>query len=63
MLSLAVLAPVTAIFIVADLFYFLLTGRREKTLSQPVWALFALAISVGMLAIQMQPAAAYRQCL
>ncbi|HEY8972512.1 MAG TPA: DUF6688 family protein, partial [Puia sp.] len=44
-------APVSAIFIVVDFIYFLIKGRRDKFLSQPVWALFAIVIPIGMLAL------------
>jgi len=46
------MAPVSAIFIVVDFIYFLIKGRRDKFLSQPVWALFAILIPTGMLALE-----------
>jgi len=51
LLLLLLVAPMIALFIVADLIYFLIKGRRHKVLSHPVWALFALVIPMGMLAL------------
>jgi len=52
MLLLLIIGPVAALFILADFFYFLTKGRRDKFLSQPLWALFAAVIPVGMLVFE-----------